>query len=684
MRRLLAVLSITALSACASAPANTASDGDKPVSPPAPLRVEKREVIMQTRPSGASVLTYEADGSISIDYHHVQNGRGPKYKAKMRLAPDGTIAFYEARGVQEMLSPIDESFSIEGKKAKWKSLEESGEAELTGPAFFIPIYVPVEVAGILLAAAQKNGGKMALLPGAEASFEREKEITVKNAAGEEKKLISWALSGLSLTPLRFQTEEDGKFFSFVDRWYAVVPEGWSAVIDPLVAEVEALEKERDRAIAQKLAKKPPAAGLAITHARVYDTAGHKWLNDHTVVIVKDKIAALGPTKSTKPPKGAEIIDAQNKALLPGLWDMHVHVSPADGRLNIASGVTTVRDLANDPDRIADLKTRWDEGTAIGPRLLRSGFIEGVGENAAASKITAVNEEEAKAAVEFYAKQKYEGIKIYNSIKPELVPILTKLAHEKGMRVSGHIPAFMLAEDAVRAGYDEIQHINMLFLNFVADRTTDTRTPVRFSLVGEKAADLDLDGKPVQDFIKLLLEKKTVVDPTINAIGLLFISQQGQVPRGYEDIATRLPVQVQRQFKTGGLPVPKDRPDLYERSYAKLLAMIKMLHDKGVPIVAGTDALAGLVLHREIEVYVEAGLTPAQAIEAATIVPAKVMKRDAQSGSIAKGKDADLVLIDGDPLAKITDIRKVVTVVKAGVVYDSTEVFATAGVGPVAR
>jgi imidazolonepropionase-like amidohydrolase len=142
------------------------------------------------------------------------------------------------------------------------------------------------------------------------------------------------------------------------------------------------------------------------------------------------------------------------------------------------------------------------------------------------------------------------------------------------------------------------------------------------------------------------------------------------------------VQVQRRFKTGGLPVPKDKPDLYERSYAKLLAMIKMLHDSGVPIVAGTDDLPGLVLQREIEVYVEAGLTPADAIYTATLGPARVMKRDKHSGSIAKGKDADLVLIDGDPLANIKDIRNVVTTVKSGVVYSSNEVFETVGIAPV--
>ena len=128
--------------------------------------------------------------------------------------------------------------------------------------------------------------------------------------------------------------------------------------------------------------------------------------------------------------------------------MHAHLGAADGALNIASGVTTVRDVGNDPDRLDDFKKRFDEGTAIGPHVLRAGFIEGRGEKAASSKITAETEAEAKAGVEFYAKRGYEMMKIYNSVKPELVPVITKEAHAHGMTVTGHIPVHMLAHEAV--------------------------------------------------------------------------------------------------------------------------------------------------------------------------------------------------------------------------------------------
>src|SRR4029453_12749052 len=135
--------------------------------------------------------------------------------------------------------------------------------------------------------------------------------------------------------------------------------------------------------------------------------------------------------------------------------------------------------------------------------------------------------------------------IYNSMKTELVPILAKAAHEKNMRVSGHIPVHMRAEEAVRAGYDEIQHANMLFLNFFIDKDTDTRTPLRFSIVADKAPDFDLKSKPALDFFQLLIDKKTVVDPTLAVFEQLFVSRPGEIPASFAPMVERLPVQVQR-------------------------------------------------------------------------------------------------------------------------------------------
>jgi hypothetical protein len=527
---------------------------------------------------------------------------------------------------------------------------------------------------MLFAALRKAGGKIALLPDGEARLERTAEATVRG-----KHLVGWAITGLDLTPERLWTEDDGSFFGIVDNWYSCVPEGWEDAIDPLITVQKDLDTKRDEQIAQRAMHRPPAAGIAFTHAKVLDVDRGQWLDDQTVVVTQGKIMAVGPAKTTAVPKGAETVDATGKTLLPGLWDMHAHLGPPDGVLDVASGVTTARDLGNDPDRLDDYKKRYDSGLAVGPHVFRSGFIEGRGDKAAASKITAENEDEAKKAVEFYAQRGYEGIKIYNSMKVELVPVLAKLAHEKGMRVSGHIPVHMRAEEAVRAGYDEIQHVNMLFLNFFIDKDTDTRTTLRFSIVAEKGAGLDLGSKPVKDFFGLLLEKRTVVDPTVNAFQDLLVSRPGEILPDLVPIVSRLPVQLQRRFKTGGLPVPEGKDDLYKQSFAKLLAMIKALWDAKIPLVSGTDNIAGLMLHHELELYVKAGIPTADVLRIASLDAARVMKLDKQTGSIAAGKSADFFLVDGDPLAHIEDLRKVTTTVRDGVTFSSAELYATVGV-----
>ena len=414
-----------------------------------------------------------------------------------------------------------------------------------------------------------------------------------------------------------------------------------------------------------------------------DVSRGRWREGQTVIIKGDKIVKIGAAKRTLAPAGAQVIDAAGKALIPGLWDMHAHLGPPDGLLNLASGVTTVRDLANEPDYIDESKARFDGNEAIGPHVFRSGFIEGRGPNSASSKIKAETESEAIAAVEFYAKRNYEGIKIYNSVKAELVPILTKLAHERGMRVSGHVPVFMRAEDVVRAGYDEIQHINMLFLNFLVKPDTDTRTLKRFTLVGDEGPDLDLDSKEVRDFLALLRQKQIVVDPTATVFEWAFTSSPGAITEGLVPMASRLPVQGRRWLLSGGLAdgAGAGKAERYRAAFKHMLEMIRRLHVAKIRIVAGTDFVSGLSLHRELELYVAAGISPADVLRLATLGSAEIMKHDQQSGSIDVGKTADLVLIDGDPLADIADVGKTVTVIKAGVIFDAAALYEAVGVAP---
>jgi hypothetical protein len=654
-----------------------ASGKPAPSAGSAPITL-RRSLLIEGQRAGYSVTTIAADGAITnvVDIH--DNGRGPHAEATMRLLPDGTIAELVARGHSELNAPVDERFTLQRGHATWASTEERGEKDVEGPAFFIPNSA-ADTRVFLLAALLKHGGALQILPGGMARLEKAGDLTLP-IGGRDTRLIAYTITGLSFTPTFIWAREDGTLFAELDPGFWYGEEGAESAAEALAARQEELRRARDKSIAERLAKKPPPAGFALVHARVLDLEQGAWLPDQTVVISGGVIQSVAPSQSAQPPAGAEVIDLAGKALLPGLWDMHSHLGPADGALDIASGVTSARDVGNRADLVDDFKKRFDDGSAVGPHVYRAGFIEGRGPDAAHTEITATTEEEARAAVEFFHKRGYEMIKIYNSIKPELVPLLAQAAHARGMGVIGHIPAHMLANEAVRAGYDGIEHVNQLLLNFFADHETDTRTPLRFSLVGDKAADFDPYSAQAKDFYALLREHKTVVDLTYSTFEPVYLAEPGKVLPGWISAVQRLPSQVQRSFLIGGLPLA-GKKELYARSWEVMLRMAKVLHDEKVTLVTGTDFFAGVSMHRELELLVHGGLTPLEALRAATVVPASVMKVADKTGSIAPGKAADLVVIDGDPLAAISDIHKTVLTFRGGILYPAKELYETVGVAP---
>jgi imidazolonepropionase-like amidohydrolase len=350
-------------------------------------------------------------------------------------------------------------------------------------------------------------------------------------------------------------------------------------------------------------------------------------------------------------------------------------------LNIASGVTSVRDMGNDIEELRHLQEQWDSGAAIGPRVWKAGLIDGPGPFQAPTGLYADTAEEAQAAVNRYADLGYIQIKVYSSVKPELVPGIVQTAHKRGLRVSGHVPNGMIASQFVEDGADELQHINFIFLNFLASQVKDTRTPERFTAVGTYAAKLDLQSKEVNDFIELLQKHHTTVDVTLATFEGMFMGRPGQASPDLAPVLNRLPAQIQRGAYAGGLPVTEKTDQLYKDSYDAMLRMTKRMYDAGIPILAGTDAMVGIMLHRELELEVRAGIPPPKALQIATFNAARLLKQENELGSIAPGKRADFVLVDGNPAERISDIRRCRLVMKNGVLYRSDSVYGAVGIKP---
>src|SRR6516164_11852004 len=248
--------------------------------------------------------------------------------------------------------------------------------------------------------------------------------------------------------------------------------------------------------------------------------------------------------------------------------MHAHLFPEDAFLDIAAGVTTVRDLGNSIEELTKLRQQIQDGTQIGPRVVPAGLIDGPGPFEGPIKVLAATPEEAREQVDRYADLGYVQIKIYSSVTPKLVPIIADQAHRRSLRVSGHVPSGMIAEQFVRDGADEIQHMNFIFLNFMPD-VKETRTPARFMEPGKRAGGIDLNSQQVSDFIALLKSHHTVIDPTMAIWEATYVDRPGQPATMDRYLFDRLPVQEQRGSKTAGNALNASDPavdKLYRASY----------------------------------------------------------------------------------------------------------------------
>lgn len=636
--------------------------------------VIRSEILTAGKPSGEHVATFDDDGRIRVHYEFSDRGRGPNVDAVYRVAANGTLVQADITGLAYMKTEIDEHFVVEDGEASWKGKSETGQASIEGAAHYLALEgTPEESAMLARALLQAPDGTLALLPSGQARIEKlaEREF-------DATPVTLYAIHGINLSPELLWLDRDRQLYASVSDWFSLIRAGNAAHVADLLAAQREIEAGHSVQRARRLTRQL-AGPVLVRNVRAFDPAQGQLVGD-SVVIESGRIVAVG--RGLAVPEDGEVIDGDNRFLMPGLWDMHVHLGgPIDGLLHMANGVTTVRDLANDNDLLARRSADFEAGRDIGPRIIKAGFIDGSSPFAGPTKALADDEDTVREWIDRYADQGYSQVKLYSSLKKALVPDAIRYAHEKGLRLSGHVPVGMSAQEFVELGADELQHINFVFLNFLAGPDDDTRTPVRFSLVGDRAATVDLTGAPVRRFIDLLVAKGTVVDPTLVAFEDMFNSQPGFPPLTYTAVMDRLPATWQRALAAGGggLPAADGRAVMRHRAaYEQMVAMVGELHRSGVPIVAGTDAVAGLAYVRELELYVQAGIPPAEVLRIATVNAAKAMKLDGQRGRLAEGQAADLILVDGDPSRYVSDLRRVRTVIRGDRLYDAVELARAAG------
>src|SRR5204862_4974270 len=210
---------------------------------------------------------------------------------------------------------------------------------------------------------------------------------------------------------------------------------------------------------------------------------------------------------------------------------------------------------------------------------------------------------------------------------------------------------------------------------------ETQNRDRFIKVAERAREFTPDKPEVREFINFLQQHHTVLDPTMVAFEGLFCGDPTAITPGLENTIPRFPPQVRRNMRSGALEVPKEKESAYREAFPAILRLVKALHDVGVTIIPGTDALAGYMLHHELELYVRAGIPAPEVLRMATLTSAEVMGVNKDRGVIAPGKLADLILVDGDPLKNMRDLDKITSVIKGGTVYDPAAIEKALGIAP---
>jgi imidazolonepropionase-like amidohydrolase len=633
------------------------------------------KIFIQGNPAGTQTVKDEASGTVRVEYSYNDRGRGDHIVATWKLDAAGVPTEYQGSGNDYMKAPVEERFEIKNGNASWKNRSEQGEQAVKGEAFYLPMTAPPEFLGVLARALEKAPNhKLPLLPAGEASLEPAGKVTT--ARGE---LTEYRITGLGFSPQSIWLDNNG-VASSISGWFSVVPDGSESAIKELQQAQEKTDAAWSEQMARSLARKPKG-DLIIRNARLFDPRDLSVTPATSVLLSGERIVRVGPEADVKATANAEIIDAGGRFLMPGLWDNHQHFGDVDGALDLANGVTSARDMANDLDSFLLRVARFDEGRELGPRVFKAGIIDGTGELAGPTTMRVDTAEQAIKDVDWYADHGYAQIKIYSSMKPELVPIIADHAHARGMRVSGHVPAFMSAKQFVENGADEIQHINFIELNFMFPEVKETRNRDRFIKVAERAREFPPDKPEVREFISFLKQHHTVLDPTMDAFEGLFCGDPTALTPGLEQIIPRFPPQVRRGMRSGALEVPKDKEAAYRESFPAILRLLKALHEAGVTIIPGTDALAGYMLHHELELYVRAGIPAAEVLRMATLTSAEVMGANKDRGVIAAGKLADMILVDGDPVKNIRDLDKITTVIKAGNVYDPAAIEKALGIAP---
>ncbi len=618
---------------------------------------------------------------VKVDFKFTDRGQPVPLTTTFRAAADLTPQAFEIKGRTARPVTIDEGLTIQGGKAHFRTRDKKSDLDVpNGPFFTIAGYAPTAMQMLMVRywATHGSPAQLATLPSGSVRIEARGQDAIRVGAKDEK-LDRYTIEGLiwGRETLWFDANRnlvaaittDAEFDHF-----EAIRDGYESALGDFVGRAGT---DGMSALAE-ISKGIPGSHdstLAIVGGTLIDGTGSAPVPDAAVVIRNGRISAAGPRAKVKIPRHAKVIDAHGKTILPGLWDMHAHFEQVEwGPIYLAAGVTTVRDCGNEFEFITAVRDAIAQGRGLGPRLLLAGIVDGTGPLALGVE-RVDTPEQAKSWVDKYHAAGFQQMKIYSSVKLQELKLVADEAHRLGMTVTGHVPEGLNAYQTIAAGQDQINHIQYIVDTMHAPFPADMNRLDR----AKAEANLDLESPEAEKALTFLKDHHTVVDPTL-AIFEFFTISTAKPPASFEPGVNKVAPELAEQLTD--VEPPTAHAAIAEQVFEKQVALVGALHRAGIPVVAGTDqTVPGYSLHREIELYVQAGFTPMEAIEAATIVPARVMGLEKELGTVEKGKRGDLILITGNPLEDIHNTRNVDYVITNGTMYHSAELWQSVGFKP---
>jgi hypothetical protein len=631
-----------------------------------------------------SIVVREGDGTerIRTVFTFTDRTTPVPLAAELELSADGSARRFAVWGSTSRIARVDDRVDVAGGRITVEQEGRSREAKAPASFFVSTAYAPVMVTDRLWRYWSGHGrpADIPLFPNGHATIEPRGRDEVKDGEGHPLSLERYALLGRSWGRETLWIDPSGALAAFkgvdteFDHFEAVRPD----LLEALPALVASAAADGVAALRETLPPAPAEAGpVAWEGATLVDGTGAAPVEDAVVVVENGRFAAVGRRGAVAVPPSARRVDVKGRTIVPGLWDMHAHYEQVEwGPVYLAAGVTTVRDCGNEMSFIRSVRDTVEAGRGLGPHLVLACIVDGDGPGSVGTSRLR-RAEEIPALIAGFKEAGCAQVKIYSSLDPRLIALLSKAAHEAGMTVTGHIPIGIGAVHAVEAGMDQINHMQFVARALIPDVDPDTRL-VRPALM--RGLDtVDPKSPFAQGVIATLKAHGTVIDPTLALDETLWLSHDA-LAAVEPGLATLPPPLAAVMEGSGGQP---DSGAFAQRIFRAHRATLRALHEAGVTIVAGTDqAVPGHSLHREIEIYVEAGgFTPMEALQAATIVPARVMGRDRDYGTVQTGKQADFLVIDGDPLSDIRNLRRIVTTVQGGRPYSPDVLWQMAGFKP---